>query len=198
MSELLFSAIRAHYRSKPNNNAYEKQLNKIRASVHNAAINIIKQHTTTKRERLINEGQDAQGNNVFTLKVVSENQMSLASMTDSDVEVEYGSMFSASLRLELEKETDIEFSVQQLISKYDRRSKKVRLLRAFFYKDCPMFSHWLVKKKLLRSKTKTTREFLDSKNRKETLAIVSAYLKVPSDILVTKSLPSMARAMGII
>lgn len=198
MSELLFSGIKAHYYSHPNNNSVEKQLGKIRASIHNYAVNEINKYTSDKRKRLVNEGTDADGNNVYSLRVMSENQMSLASLKDTDIEVQYDSMFSSSLRLQLEKETEIKFCLRQITEKYGLRSQQAKLARAFLSKDCFMFNAWLRKRKLMRSSTKTTSEFLEERSVDDQLDILGRYLKVSPTFLQTHALPSMARALGVL
>lgn len=198
MSELLFSGIKAHYYSHPNNNDVERQLGKIRASIHNYAVNEIGKYTTTKRERLVNEGNDADGNAVFSLKVMSENQMSLASLKDSDVEVAYDSMFSQSLRLQLESDQEIKFCIRQITDKYGLRSQQTKLARAFLSKDCFMFGAWLRKKKIMRSSVKTTSEFLQERSMEDQLVLLGKYLKVSPTFLQTRALPSMAKALGVI
>lgn len=198
ISELLFSAIRAHYRSKPNTFEYEKSVNIVRSSINNAAINIIKAYTTNKRERLVNEGQDSKGDNVFSLKVVSENQMDLRSVTGDDVDIGYDSMFSASFRCHQEKRRDIEFSVDQLCTRYGMRSKRSRLIRVFFKQDCWMFNRWLINNKFMRSNHKTTQDFIDSKTQDELLDILAQYLQTTADHLRTKALPGMAKALDLI
>lgn len=198
VSELMFSAVKAHYKSKPNDYSLEKSTNIVRRSIDNAAVNIINAYTTTKRERLINEGQDSQGHNVFTLRVVSENQMRLKDMSGEDLDLSYDSMFSSALRIKEEKLKDIDFSVDQLIRKFGYRSRRGRLLTAFFKQDCVRFNRWLVTNKYLRSETKTTQEFMDSKTREEFIKILAVYLDTTPAQITDKALPSMARALALI
>ncbi|SBV38259.1 hypothetical protein BN7874_090 [Phage NCTB] len=198
ISELLFSAIRAHYKSKPNTFSFEKSLNVIRRSIDNYAVNLIKAYTTNKRERLVNEGKDAQGDYVFSLRVVSENQMNLTSMTGDDVDISYDSMFSSSLRIGLEKKRDIEFSVDQLMRRYGVKSRRGRLLSVYFSPDCTLFRNWLIRNKYLRSKNKTTQEFMDSKTTQEFMDILSAYLDTTVSKLREIALPGMARALDLL
>lgn len=196
-SELMFSAIKAHYKSKPNDYPFEKSLNIVRRSIDNAAINIIKLYTSNKRERLVNEGEDASGSYVFSLRVVSENQLNLQSMSGDDIDTPYDSMFSSTFRLNMERSKDIDFSVDQLLRKYGVYTRHGKLISLFFRTDCPLFGSWLLKNKYLRSELKSTQDFMDSKTREELLDIVSKYLNTTVESLLEISLPSMARKLGL-
>lgn len=197
MSELLVSAVKAHYYSHPNNNSIERQLGKLRASIHNHAINEIKAYTTSKRERLVCEGEDSKGVKKFTLRTVSENQMSLTSLENPDVDVPYDSMFCKRTQEEIIGEEELKFSLAQISKKYGFSSSQNRLARAFLSKDCTMFNRWLRKHKYMRSASRTTSEFLSTKTTDEQLTVLGEYLRVSPRYLQTKALPSMARAFGV-
>jgi hypothetical protein len=197
VSELLFAAIRAYYKSVPNKHSEEKQLNTIRSSVTNYAINLIKEYTSTKRERLVNEGEDAQGNYVFNLRVVSENQMRLDRMTEDSVEIPYDSMFCSALRIKQENQREIEFSIDQMIRRFGETSKRGRLVTLFFKPDCPLFNDWLQDNNYLRSE-KTTQDFQSSKSVEEFLKIVAKYLDTTVETLRKVAMPSLARQLGLL
>ena len=119
-------------------------------------------------------------------------------MTGDDLDINYDSMFSSALRLKHEKAQDIEFSVEQLFKRYGYRSKRGRLLAVFFKSNCWMFSRWLIKNNYMRSETKTTQEFIDSKTRAEVLRIVAKYLNTTPKVLEEKALPNLAKALALI
>ena len=68
--ELMTKAIRAYYSLLPTNQTDLYILNYVKRAVHNHAMNIIKQYTFGKRDRL----KSFNGNSEFVLSVVSENQ----------------------------------------------------------------------------------------------------------------------------
>lgn len=147
-SELMSKVLQTFYMMVPMVLADAHVINYLKRSAHNQAINMIKMGTTQKRGRLINVDGDKTGSKGNSLLVVSENQMRL---TADMQEVSYDE-----LQIDGEKENsmqrfELEFSVAEILTKMQLRTKKYRVLKILMGTEDPEFTSWLQAKGLCSS-----------------------------------------------
>lgn len=137
-NELLSKVLQTYYTLVPIVLPEAHVVNYLKRAAHNHAINMIKMETTQKRGRLVNVGLDHEKNRVFSLRMVSENQMTL---TPEMAELSYDEIHNDGSNSMAQFE--LEFSVAEILTKLQQRSKKYRLLKILMGTEDEQFTEWL-------------------------------------------------------
>jgi hypothetical protein len=137
-SEIMTKALTVYYGMMPTTKSEAHVLNYLRTSCTNHVLNIIESSTTQKNGRLQDAGADGYGGNTYQLKVVSENQQTLA---DGMEAVESGGMLNDLNRSDSVKlESDI--VVSRLMQKYKGRKRAALNILCGNYDQ--RFTKWLL------------------------------------------------------
>ena len=144
-SELMVKVVQAYYRLVPSDKSEPYLVNYLRRVAHNHAMNMIQSHTTQKRGRLLKVGTDAGNNPIFSLTVVSENQLNVSAMAGE--EVGYADIGETDDQME---KFELSFSITQLLDKYRQRTRKYRFLMILMGQDDGGFTEWLQGRRLCK------------------------------------------------
>lgn len=134
-ADLTIKAMNAYYKLMPCRLEPLHVVNYLKRSVHNAAINIIHANTSQKAGRLVNE-RTSQGNDAFSLVVVSENQMQLSAERDPVSYEELAAVDPIS-------QVEIQHSISKLVSNVPVGGKKHRFLTILMGVEDSGFTEWL-------------------------------------------------------
>lgn len=140
-SELTLKVAQAFYRLLPSDKTESYITNYLKRVAHNHAMNMIQSNTTKRSGRLVNLGVDSNDNNIFSLIVVSENQLNVASVGDEQVSYEHLGEDTQMEKFELS------FSLVQLLDKYKSKQRKYRFLQILTGVHDEAFTEWLVQNK---------------------------------------------------
>ena len=143
-SELMVKVVQAFYKLCPTDMTEAHIVNYLRRAAHNHAMNIIQAATTQKRGRLIKVGHDQGDNPIFSLTVVSENQLNVAKGSGEE-STSYDSVGDPDNQME---KFELSFSVTQLLDKYKSRTRKYRFLLILMGQEDAEFTEWLRARKL--------------------------------------------------
>lgn len=190
-SELMIQALRAYYKSVPNDHTTLHQLNYLRATINNRAVNMIESYVSQKRQRLINVGSDNGAGAKFVLNMVAESQLP----TNSEGELQIADAVDEADILSSER-NDFSISISRLLSRYGK-TKRGFILTVFCGYEVPVFSDWLRKKRILRSEDKNSQDVMASRSIGECYALVSEFTDIPVK-LIKQTLGEMANELGII
>lgn len=142
-NDLLSKVVQAFYALVPIEKTQAHVINYLKRVAHNHAMNIIKTETSLKRGRLVNVGLDKDNARVFSLLMVSENQMALPEDgSDSSYDEIHGGTSNNLDKFELE------FSVSEILNKLQVRSKKYRFLQILMGHEDAEFTAWLQVRKV--------------------------------------------------
>lgn len=133
-AELLGKCVEAYYKCMPTVRSDLHVLNGLKATAHNHAINMIKAGTSQKSGRLQNVGRDKHNQHQFSMLVVSDNQMRRSEL---DVQRQDEDESASMAHFELQ------FSISELVSKYQQHDKRYRLLMILLGTDDDDFTSWL-------------------------------------------------------
>lgn len=142
-NDLLSKVVQAFYALVPIEKTTAHVINYLKRVAHNHAMNIIKTETSLKRGRLVNVGTDKDNARVFSLLMVSENQMALPADGDTSSYDEIHGGTSNNL-----EKFELEFSVSEILSKLQQRSKKYRFLQILMGHEDTEFTAWLQVRKI--------------------------------------------------
>lgn len=191
-AELLICALRAYYKIHPSRNSDEYVLNYMRSSVNNKIVNLIEYYTTEKRQTLVSFGEGE--NRTYQLNVMAESQMSNMRSHDSEgEEIPVENQYDESVLTKLLSEFD--YSVDRWLEKFGG-THKAFILSVFIGREVETFTSWLRKKRVLRSKDKTSQDFIAGKSRKEVMEIVSSYIECDETFIVS-CLHEAAHELGV-
>lgn len=155
-SEIMTKALTVYYGMVPTTHSDAYVLNYIRRSCTNHVLNIIDSATTEKRGRLKNTGKDGYGGSNYELKVVSENQQSVAG--DDMEPTEFAGTINDNNRSDATKlESDI--VVSRLLKKYKGRKHAALNILCGNYDQ--KFTKWL----LVRGRIKEGEDHQDLQQR---------------------------------
>ncbi len=140
-SELTLKVAQAFYRLLPSDQSESYITNYLKRVAHNHAMNMIQSNTTKRSGRLVNLGVDSNQNNIYSLVVVSENQLNVASVGDEQVSYEHLGEDNQMEKFELS------FSLVQLLDKYKSKQRKYRFLQILTGVHDEQFTEWLVHNK---------------------------------------------------
>lgn len=190
-SELLIYCLRAYYKSVPNDFSDLKQLNYLRRSITNRALNIIDCYKSQKRQRLVNMGTDNGDGAKFVLMVTAESQLP----TGADGEAQsLDSMCESDCWTNAADVQDSRLSIQAMLERH-KNTKRGAILAVFSGHDVPEFSNWLRKRRILRSQDKNCQDILNARPKQERIELVAEFLKVkPTSI--EKALGEFANELG--
>lgn len=192
LSELMIHSLRAYYKSAPNHTSDLHQLNYLRTSISNKALNMIEAYVSQKRQRLVNMGSDNKENAKFVLTVVAESQLP----TNSEGEVQsLDTMMDAENLLVDSDKQEFSMSVDRLLAKY-KNKKRGFILAVFCGKEINCFAEWLRKKRVLRATDKTSQDVLASRPTCEAMELVSEYIGI-SVGRIEKTLRELANELGL-
>jgi hypothetical protein len=142
-NELLSKVVQAYYMMVPITKTELHVINYLKRVAHNHAMNIIKAETSLKKGRLVSVGTDKEQNRVFSLLMVSENQMALpVDGSDASYDEVHGDTSN-----NLEK-FELEFSVSEILSRLQQTSKKYRFLKLLMGHEDSEFTTWLQARKI--------------------------------------------------
>lgn len=136
-NELLEKVVQAFYSQVPIVKDEAYLTNYLNRAAHNHAINIIKSETTLKRGRLISAGVDRNGLPRYELLCAAENQRAVRA--DAQEHVSYTDVDTGNDMQYFE----LQFSVSQILSTLEQRSKKHRMLMLFMGTEDKEFTDWL-------------------------------------------------------
>lgn len=145
-NELSIKAIQIFYREFPSIKSVAHVINYIARAIENTAINIIHEATSLKKGRIVCTGVDSHSDRVFSLLMVSENQMptlNATGLTPYSIQDQEANDTLVSL--------DNEICISTILSKYNIRSKKHRLLLILMGTVDEQFTLWLRSRKVLKS-----------------------------------------------
>ena len=207
-TDLVAHALKTHYYYSPNEVSYEHHLNRLRASMSNHRINMIKHYTSESRQRLVNVGTDNQEGAVFVQRTSSESQMRLSTGGENGDDTRtYDEMGCIEPSRDIIAHREFSMSIDQLlhsilacpVSSRKSRLRKSRLLLIVVGRQVDGFDRWLRKKQLIKADIKTGVDFIEEKTRDEFMPILSEYLNVPVDTMVrflVKSAKELAIELG--
>lgn len=119
-------------------------VNYLKRCIHHCAMNIIESETTQKRGRLVNTGLDSNKQRQFSMLVVSENQIRAKSASGSqfvdDTEVSYLDLNTEDHQI---SRFELEFSVSEILTRYQRCTKKYRVLCILMGQEDAGFTEFL-------------------------------------------------------
>lgn len=190
-SELLIYCLRAYYKSVPNDFSDLKQLNYLRRSITNRALNIIDCYTSQKRQQLVNMGTDNGDGAKFVLMVTAESQLPIGA--DGEVQ-SLDSMCESDCWTNAADQQDSRLSIQAMLERY-KNTKRGAILAVFSGHDVPQFSSWLRKRRILRSADKNCQDILNARSKDERVELVAEFLKVKPQS-IEKALGEFANALG--
>lgn len=135
-AELTIHAVGAFYKIMPCRMEPQHVVNYIKRAVHNRGVNVIKENTSQKAGRLVNNDPTAEKRDSFSLLVVSENQMRITAESDP---VSYEELAGHSPIDRVE----VEHSVGTLVSTVKPGGKKHKFLTILMGVEDEEFTNWL-------------------------------------------------------
>lgn len=171
-TDLTIVMIQSYYRSVPNKFDYAKQLNYLRASVSNRALNLLNSYVTQKRQRLVNVGTDNKENAKFILKTQVESQLPLDSEGNAmtlDSVMSFDRAFNPNIEFEV--------SLAKLSEKYGK-TKRGFILKLFTGGEIASFNKYLFDKRILRSDLMSSQDFLLTRPSDEVRDVVADFLDI--------------------
>jgi hypothetical protein len=138
-SEIMTKALTVYYGMMPTTKSEAHVLNYLRLTCTNHVLNIIDSATTEKKGRLKNTGKDGYGGSNYELKVVSENQQSVAG--DDMEPTEFAGTMNDNNRSDATK-LESEIVVSRLLNKYKGRKRAALNILCGNYDQ--KFTKWLL------------------------------------------------------
>ncbi len=136
--EIMLKVVHALYRICPTDKSDAYVTNYLKRVAHNHAMNMIKAYTTHKRGRLVQVGTTAKGLPIFSLSVVSENQ--ITAVNESGEPIAYDELGERHNPMD---EFELSFSVTQVLNRYRATARKYKFLRLLMGHDDKEFTEWL-------------------------------------------------------
>ena len=174
--ELAIKCLQTYYKLVPSAKGTLYVINYLKQTTHNHAMNMIKSATTQKHGRLVCTGTDQAGERVFSLRSVSENQMSLVTSGDSS-ETTVSLAEQECCSADTTATVDNEICVSTILSKYKMRAKKHRLLLLLMGSYDEQFTDWLRERKLCKASEDNV-DVQEQIDISEFQQLVSAFLHV--------------------
>lgn len=141
--DVLLKVCQAYYKSVPSTMSPDHIANYLRRAAHNHIMNMISSATTQKRGRLINAGTDRNNERMFSMVVLSENQLNINSQDGEEVHYdELGSDTNEADKL------DLKISVTQLLEQSKADRKKFKMLLVLMGTHSKAFTSFLRKRNL--------------------------------------------------
>jgi len=175
-SELMLKVVQAFYKLVPADRTEAFVINYLRRVAHNHAMNLIQFSTTQKRGRLLKVGTDGDNNPIFSLTVMSENQLNVTS--NPDKEIKYEDLGESDDQIE---KFELTFSIVQLLDKYRARAKKFRFLLILMGQEDSDFTEWLQRRGLLGKAGSTNADLQMELSPDEYLHWVCKFMHVRQD-----------------
>ncbi len=141
-NELLEKVVQAFYSQVPIMKEDAHMINSLNLTAHNHMVNIIKAETSLKRGRLVAAGVDRNGMPRYELLCAAENQRAVKA--DTSENLDYTDVDTGN---DMQK-FELQFSVSEILSKLETRSKKHRLMLLLMGTEDVEFSNWLRAKKV--------------------------------------------------
>lgn len=182
-SELTALALKAYYKSKPNNLTRDHQLNYLRRTVSSRTINLIEGFTAKKRARLVNMGTDNGDGAKFVQTVTAESQLPQYADEEAQSLEELG---EGEFWLNASERQEAALSLERWLEKFGRNSqgketKRSHIIRIFAGDEVPSFAKFLRERRMLRSDSKNSQDVFASRPHAEKLSLVCDYLNLTEE-----------------
>lgn len=173
--DLMLRAVQAFMSRMPGDYTQLHLANYIKRAVHNHAINMIHAATAEKRSRLVSGTVDGIGEG-FMLRCASENQLN-ANAEDGET-IGYDELMSDEFISNEIAARDTQLAVEQLMSRYANRPKKLRFLTLLSGQYCPEFTEYLRSNRKLRSQNHDNVDLQELTSNSRYIGHVCEYLSV--------------------
>lgn len=144
--ELTCKALQAYIKMVPTDKEQAHILNYLRNTVNNHTTNMIKAHTSQKRQRMVKGASDGFGGFNYEIPVVSENQLFRAFGVDN---VSYEAMQGIDHQTEDEKVREGQLSFDMLLRKFGKTPKRRAFIKLISLHEHKGFTGYLRRSELI-------------------------------------------------
>lgn len=172
--ELTCKALQAYVRMLPTDKEPAHILNYLRSAVSNHTTNLIKSHTTQKRQRMVQGAADGFGGHSYEIPVVSENQLFRTFGVDN---VSYENMQGIDYQADDEKVREGRLSFEMILRKFGKTEKRRKFIQLISLQENPEFSDFLRSREKIRTDQDNI-DFSEMVGEKAYFAAVCSFLNV--------------------
>lgn len=144
--ELTCKALQAYIKMVPTDKEPAHILNYLRSTVSNHTTNLIKAHTTQKRQRMLKGASDGFGGFNYEIPVVSENQLFRAFGIEN---VSYEAMQGAEHQTEDEKVREDQLNFDMVLRKFGKTPKRRAFIKLIARQEHKAFTGYLQRSDLI-------------------------------------------------
>lgn len=172
--ELMCKALQTYIKMVPTDKEPLHIANYIRSTVNNETINIIKKHTSLKRQRMVQGAADGFGGFKYEIPVVSENQLFASFGLEG---VSYEVMEGAETRTEDERIKESNISFDMILRKFGKTKKRRTFIKLISMHEHKKFTEHLRQANLIEAGQDNV-DYSDSAGQRAYFEAVCGFLNI--------------------